>query len=52
MKKKELKSLLNWFKLQGIILVNYEEIGEVILPEVCEEYIMDNVIEDKVLEAE
>ena len=48
--EKDLKSLLQFFKDEDIILVCGDMVGEINLPEVDEEYIYDRIMDENALE--
>jgi len=45
--EEEVKDLLKWFELNGILLVLDDSIGDVELPEVDEGFIYDELIGDE-----
>lgn len=50
MKEKELKKLFKFFKDEGILLANRDLLGEVEIPQIDEEYIMDRILDENVLD--
>ena len=41
MKEQELKNLLKWLKDDGLLIVNSEDCGEIELPEIEDDYILE-----------
>ena len=50
MEEKELKKLFKFFKKEGILLADKDLLGEVEIPLIDEEYIMDRILDEGALE--